>query len=53
MIDHRRYIERSYEHIDECEAHGMEFPEKTFGFVEWETYQKWAKPLFKNQEGRA
>lgn len=51
VIDNRRYIERSYEHIDECEAHNMEFPKKTYGFVEWETYQKWAKPLFKNQEG--
>lgn len=51
VINNRRYIERSYEHIDECEAHGMDFPEKSIGFVEWEIYQQWAKPLFKNHEG--
>lgn len=51
VIDNRRHIENSYKYIDECEAHGMDFPEKAFGFVEWETYQQWAKPLFENQEG--
>ena len=46
----RRYIEDAYRHIDECEKKGMEFPDRRYGFVEWETYQKWAKPLFENQE---
>lgn len=49
-IDHRRYIEHSYEHIDECEKKGMDFPEKQYGFVEWKTYCRWAKPLFENAE---
>ena len=51
VIDHRRYIESSYDHIDQCEARGMDFPEKQYGFVEWETYYKWAKPLFRNMGG--
>ena len=51
VIDHRKYIERSYSHIDECEAHGMNFPTKACGFVEYEVYQKWAKPLFENMGG--
>lgn len=48
VINNRRYIERSYEHIDECEKKGMIFPERQYGFIEWEMYYEWAKPLFEN-----
>lgn len=51
VINNRYNIERSYEHINECEKRGMEFPDRQSGFVEWETYYEWAKPLFENQEG--
>ena len=50
VIDHRLYIERNYDHIDECEKRGMNFPEKQYGFIEWETYYNWARPLFENQQ---
>ena len=50
VIDHRRYIEASYEHIDLCEERGMIFPDHRYGFVEWTTYEDWARPLFENME---
>lgn len=50
VIDHKRHIERSYEHIDQCEEAGMKFPKQRYGFVEWEVYQEFAYPLFENEE---
>ena len=50
VLDNRRYIEAEYDHGDKCEAKGMEWPEKQIGMVEWETYAKWARPLFENME---
>lgn len=45
----RKHIERSYEHVDECEKAGMEFEEGRYGNVEWEMYMSYAKPLFENE----
>ena len=50
VIDNRLHIERGYEHIDKCEEKGMDFPEKAYGFVEWENYYNWERPLRENEE---
>ena len=51
VIGSKGYIESMYRHIDQCEAKGMEFdPEMKKGFVEWDTYDEYARPLFENEE---
>ena len=50
VINNRRHIESAYNHSDECDKNGMDFPESRYGFVEWETYRDWARPLFENGE---
>lgn len=50
VLDNRSYIEANYKLIDECEKKGMDFPDYRYGFVEWETYRDWERPLFENME---
>lgn len=45
----KRNIEQSYEHMDTCDEKGCEW-DSPFGVVEYETYKKYAEPLFKNME---
>lgn len=45
----RRCIEDNYAHMDRCDMCGCEW-DNPFGLVEWETYQKYARPLFENAE---
>lgn len=45
-----RYIQSMYDHVDKCEKNGMDFPDRRYGFVEWEIYYNYAKPLFENME---
>lgn len=49
VIDWRRHIENTYSHIDELERRGFDFPDYQHGFVEWEIYWEFAKPLFENE----
>lgn len=45
----KRCIESNYEHMDQCDRCGCEW-DNPFGVVEYETYKKYAEPLFKNME---
>ena len=53
VIEHRRYIEDAYNHVDKCLEHGLLFDDNRYGNVEWETYYNYAKPYFENLEQEA
>lgn len=44
-----RCIEKSYSHMDKCDADGCKWT-SPYGVVEWETYKEYAEPLFENIE---
>jgi hypothetical protein len=50
VIRHRRHIESTYDHMDKCEAGGVDWPDNRYGIVEWEVYNEYARPLFENEE---
>lgn len=47
VLEHQYHIEGTYQHMDECDKIGCEW-DNPHGVVEWETYKKFAEPLFKN-----
>ena len=50
VLQSRRYIEETYKHVDSCEALGIDWEDKQYGYVEWSVYADYAKPLFENME---
>ena len=50
VINHRRHIEGSYRHMDECDEKGLDFSENIYRTVEWDVYREFARPLFENME---
>lgn len=51
VIENEKYIMSCYKHIDELEERGFNFVMGgLYGFLEWEVYKDYAKPLFENQE---
>ena len=51
VLQHRRYIQDTYDYVDKCEALGTEWPDTRYGLVEWNVYDEYARPYFANQEG--
>ncbi len=50
VIDERLHIERTYEHMDKCDAAGLDFSESIYETVEWSVFTEYARPLFENME---
>jgi hypothetical protein len=50
VLRDRHHIEANYNHSDMCEVNGMKFPNMKTGFVEYDTYAEYARPLFENAE---
>lgn len=49
VLKRKRYIEDIYNYMDKCDRNGCEWEER-YGNVEWETYKKYAEPLFENMK---
>lgn len=51
VIEYRKYIERDYRHMDECDEKGCEW-DTPYGVVEYGIYKEYVETLFENMEGR-
>lgn len=50
VMRHRRHIEETYAHMDECDKRGLDFSKNVYQTVEWSVYREFAEPLFENME---
>ena len=50
VLDSKRYIQDTYDHVDKCEELGIDWEDKQYGYVEWSVYADYARPLFENME---
>lgn len=50
ILQHKRYIQDTYDYVDKCEALGTDWPDTRYGLVEWSVYDEYARPYFENQE---
>ena len=49
VLRYRKQIEKSYKDVDYCARRMTNFPEYKHD-IEWENYDKYARPLFENME---
>ena len=50
VLQNQGYIQDLYDHCDKCEERGVLYNNFRYGTVEWDMYEKYAKPLFENLE---